>query len=168
MQLKVFTDYSYTLETIIQAGRKGMAVASVPIRTNADLRPSRLVKGIASYVRRSLVTIVRIFMTYRPLRFFLILGSIAFGVGVLIGVRYLYFLGTGRGAGHVQSLILASMFIVMGFMTFVMGLLADIISVNRRLLEETIARIWKIEEAMAGRRSPGESSEPDVMVRARR
>ncbi len=170
MQLKVFTDYSYTLETIIQAGRKGMVVASVPIRTNQDLRPSRLVKSIGSYVRRSLVTIVRIFMTYRPLRFFLLVGSIAFGIGVLIGIRFLYFLMTGRGAGHVQSLILASTFIVMGFMTWVMGLLADIISVNRRLLEETIARIWRIEEAMASRQSPGElkSSEPDVVAQARR
>jgi glycosyltransferase involved in cell wall biosynthesis len=147
MQLKVFTDYSYTLETIIQAGRKGIAVASVPIRTNEDLRPSRLVKSIASYVRRSLVTILRIFMTYRPMRFFLILGSIVFGAGFLLGARFLYFVAIGAGTGHVQSLILASMFMMIGFMTWVMGLLADIISVNLRLLEEANARLWKLEEA---------------------
>jgi glycosyltransferase involved in cell wall biosynthesis len=155
MQLKVFTDYSYTLETVIQAGRKGMAVASVPIRTNEDLRPSRLVKSVGNYVRRSLVTIVRIFMTYRPLRFFLILGSIIFGAGFLLGARFLYFLAVGRGTGHVQSLILASMFMMIGFMTWVMGLLADLISVNRRLLEEANARLWRLEEAFREPRDPG-------------
>ena len=156
MQLKVFSDYSYTLETIIQAGRKGMVVTSVPIRTNQDLRPSRLVKNIGNYVRRSLVTMVRIFLTYRPMRFFLVLGSIVFGIGFLIGVRFLYYLLVGGGSGHIQSLILSSTFIIMGFMTWVVGLLSDIISVNRRLLEEAISRIWRVEEALAGRPTQSE------------
>jgi glycosyltransferase involved in cell wall biosynthesis len=155
MQLKVFSQYSYTLETIIQAGRKGMIVTSVPIRTNEDLRPSRLVKSISSYVRRSILTIVRIFMTYRPLRFFLILGGIVFGVGLLIGFRFLYFVLTGSGGGHVQSLILASTCMVMGFMTWVMGLIADVISVNRRLLEEINTRLWKLEEAAHAQHKEG-------------
>jgi glycosyltransferase involved in cell wall biosynthesis len=156
MQLKVFTEYTYTLETLIQAGRKGMQVVSVPIRTNEDLRPSRLVKGIFNYVSRSLVTIVRIFMTYRPLRFFLILGSLVFGAGFLVGLRFLYYLFTEGGTGHVQSLILASMFMVMGFIIAVLGLLADIISVNRKLLEESIARLWKLEELIERRRGEGD------------
>ena len=149
MQLKVFSQYSYTLETIIQAGRKGMAVASVPVRTNDDLRPSRLVKSIPSYLQRSLLTIVRIFMTYRPLRFFVILGTVVFVAGLAIGLRFLYFFYFGDGGvGHVQSLILASMTMTIGFIIWIMGLLADIISVNRRLLEEAITRIWKIEETL--------------------
>jgi glycosyltransferase involved in cell wall biosynthesis len=150
MQLKVFSKYSYTHETIIQAGRKGMIVASVPIRTNDDLRPSRLVKSIGGYVFRSLLTIVRIFMTYRPLRFFFILGSLAFGVGFLIGIRFLYFVFVGTGGGHVQSLILGSTCMVIGFITWVMGLISDLISVNRRLLEEISARVWRLEEEMQG------------------
>jgi hypothetical protein len=155
MQLKVFSKYSYTLETIIQAGRKGMTVTSVPIRTNDDLRPSRLVKSIGRYVARSLLTIVRIFMTYRPLRFFFVMGSLVFGIGFLIGLRFLYFVLTHGGAGHIQSLILASTCMVMGFIIWVVGLLSDLISVNRRLLEEISTRMWKVEEAMQERRDPG-------------
>jgi len=156
MQLAVFSKYSYTLETIIQAGRKGMIVTSVPIRTNEDLRPSRLVKSISSYVRRSILTIIRIFITYQPLRFFLLLGAAIFAVGLVLGFRFLYFVLTGSGVGHVQSLILASTCLVMGFMTWVMGLIADIISVNRRLLEEIRTRIWKLEEAIRVREKTGE------------
>jgi glycosyltransferase involved in cell wall biosynthesis len=147
-QLKVFNDYTYTLETIIQAGRKGLAVVSVPIRTNGDLRPSRLVRSIPNYVRRSLVTIVRIFITYRPFRFLFTLGAASFLAGVIIGCRYLYLYLTATSAGHVQSLILASALITMGFMIAIAGFLADIISVNRRLLEEVSSRLWTIEDAI--------------------
>jgi glycosyltransferase involved in cell wall biosynthesis len=156
MQLRVFSGYSYTLETIIQAGRKGMIVASVLIRTNEDLRPSRLVKSISSYVGRSLFTIIRIFMTYRPLRFFFILGSLAFGVGLVIGLRFLYFVFTDGSTGHVQSLILASTCMLIGVITWVVGLLSDLISVNRRVLEEIGARLWKLEEELQERRHPGD------------
>ena len=156
MQLKVFSKYSYTLETIIQAGRKGLAVVSIPIRTNEDLRPSRLVKSIGSYVVRSLLVIIRIFMTYRPLRFFFVVGSVALGVGILIGLRFLYFAYAGDSGGHVQSLILASTCVVLGFITWVLGLISDIISVNRRLLEEISARMWKVEEDIRELRDPTE------------
>jgi hypothetical protein len=148
-QLKVFNDYTYTLETIIQAGRKGLAVVSVPIRTNGDLRPSRLVRSIPSYVRRSLVTIIRIFITYRPFRFLFSLGAMSFGAGFLIGLRFLFSFVEGSGAaGHTQSLILAAVMMILGFMISISGLLADIISVNRRLLEEISARLWTIEDAI--------------------
>ncbi|MGF1458623.1 MAG: glycosyltransferase family 2 protein [Leptolyngbyaceae cyanobacterium] len=136
LKFNVFNEYTYTLETIIQTGQKGMKVTSVPIRTNADLRPSRLVKSIPSYVQRSLFTILRIFMTYRPLRFFLLAGTVPFTAGFLIGVRWLilYFGGTPRS--HVPSLILAAILMLMGFQLWILGFVADLLAVNRKILEE--------------------------------
>ncbi|MEJ2108254.1 MAG: glycosyltransferase family 2 protein, partial [Acidiferrobacteraceae bacterium] len=148
MRLHVFNDYTYTLETIIQAGQKNMAIVSVPIRVNEELRPSRLVKSIPSYVRKSLLTIVRIFMTYRPFRFFAVPGIVISAVGILIGVRFLVFFFSGSGEGHVQSLILAALLISTGFFMIVVGLVADLIAVNRKLLEEIDWRTRKVEEKM--------------------
>jgi glycosyltransferase involved in cell wall biosynthesis len=145
-RLNVFNEYTYTLETIIQAGQKSMAITSVPVRTNADLRPSRLVKSIPSYVRRAILTIVRIFMTYQPFRFFAVPGMVTAAIGVLIGLRFLFFYLQGHGAGHIQSLILAALLMGSGFFTCVIGLIADLISVNRKLLEKLDWRIQKIEE----------------------
>jgi glycosyltransferase involved in cell wall biosynthesis len=145
-QINVFSDYTYTLETIIQAGQKGMAIISVPIRVNGETRPSRLVKSIASYVGRSVLTIVRISITYRPLRFFVRLGGVIFLVGFLIGARFLSFYLVGNGGGHIQSLILASMLMSMGFIVVITGVLADLIAVNRNLLEQILWRLKKLEE----------------------
>lgn len=135
-KFNVFNEYTYTLETLIQAGQKGMQVASVPVRTNGFLRPSRLVKSIPSYVQRSLFTIVRIFMTYRPMRFFLLTGTVPFTLGFLIGIRWLvlYFGGTPRS--HVPSLILAAILMLMGFQLWILGFIADLLAVNRKILEE--------------------------------
>lgn len=136
-RLMVFNDYTYTLETIVQAGQKNMAIVSVPIRVNEGvLRPSRLVRSIPSYVWRSLMTIVRIFVVYRPFRFFAAIGSVLFGMGLALGVRYLYLRALGRGAGHVQSLILAAVFLIIGFQTFLIAFLADLMAANRKLLED--------------------------------
>jgi len=134
--LMVFNDYTYTLETIIQAGQKNMAITSVPIRVNGDLRPSRLVKSIPSYIKRSIGTIVRIFIIYRPVRFFGSIGLIVFGLGVLIGLWFLSHYLRGEGDGHIQMLILASVLLVTGFQTFLVALLADLLAANRKLLEE--------------------------------
>ncbi len=109
-RLMVFNDYTYTLETIIQAGQKNMAITSVPVRVNEDLRPSRLLKSIPSYIKRSFVTIVRIFIIYRPFLFFGTIGSVMFGAGLLSGLRFLWFYLNGDGEGHVQSLILACIY----------------------------------------------------------
>ena len=136
LALNVFSNYTYTLETVIQAGQKNMQLLSVPIRVNGDLRPSRLVKSVTSYVKRSILTIFRIFIIYRPLRFFVSVGLIPFVLGVILGVRFLVFLLTGDGGGHIQSLILAAVLLVLGFLTFLLAILADLLSVNRRLLEE--------------------------------
>lgn len=136
MQLNVFSDYTYTLETIIQAGQKGMAITSVPVRINPDLRPSRLVKSIPGYLQRSLITIVRIFMTYRPFRFFAFPGSLSFVCGFVIGLRFLFYLAVDGGQGHIQSLILSALLMGNGFFLIVAGLLADLIAVNKKVLEE--------------------------------
>jgi glycosyltransferase involved in cell wall biosynthesis len=156
-RLKVFNEYTYTLETIIQAGHKGMAVTSVPIRTNQQTRPSRLIRSLPGYLRRQVLTIVRIFVTYRPFFFFAVLGLAVFGAGFLISLRFLYFYLTGDGAGHVQSLILSALLMGSGFFLGLVGLLADLISVNRKLLEELDARIGRMEET-DDRVDNGESS----------
>ncbi|NJN85136.1 MAG: glycosyltransferase family 2 protein [Leptolyngbyaceae cyanobacterium SL_7_1] len=146
MQLNVFNPYTYTLETIIQAGQKGMAIASVPIRTNGYLRPSRLVKSIPSYVQRSLFTILRIFMVYKPLRFFLILGTIPFSLGALLGVRWLtLFLLVDPTRSRAPSLILAATLVLIGFQLWMFGLVADLLGVNRRILEDIQLRQRRAE-----------------------
>ncbi len=145
MRLNVFNDYTYTLETIIQAGRKNMAITSVPIRTNEYLRPSRLVTSIPRYVQRSLFTIVRIFMTYRPFRFFAIPGLVIFFVGALPTVRFAYYYYIGDGAGHIQSLLFAVLCLGSGAALMVVGLLADLIGVNRQLLEDVRWRLRQME-----------------------
>lgn len=135
-QFVVFNNYTYTLETIIQAGRKNMRVESVPIRVNGDLRPSRLVKSIPSYIKRSIFTIVRIFVVYQPARFFGVIAAALLAVGFVIGLRFLYYYLSGSGAGHVQSLILAGALLTMGFQAGLVAFLADVIAANRKLLEE--------------------------------
>lgn len=145
MRLNVFSEYTYTLETIIQAGQKNMVVTSVPIRTNKDLRESKLVKSIPSYIRRSVLTIFRIFMTYRPIRFFTVPGTISLIIGLLLGLRFLYFYVTTGGAGHIQSVILSALLLGTGFFLIVVGLLADLISVNRKLMEDIQYRLRKMQ-----------------------
>ena len=144
-QLNVFNQYTYTLETIIQAGSKGMKIASVPIRTNEDLRPSRLVRSIRSYVWRSGTTILRFFMLYQPLKFFLILGSLPFGTGFLLGIRWLVFFFMGSERTRLPSLILAAILISIGFQLWMIGLVADLLAANRKLAEENQVRLRRLE-----------------------
>lgn len=145
MRLNVVNEYTYTLETIVQAGRDKIAMTSVPIRTNSELRPSRLFNSMFSYVKKSMLTIIRAFMMYKPLKFFTILGSILFLVGGILGIRYLGFYIKGMGAGHVQSLILASMMCIIGVLCGIVGLQADIIAANRKLLEDIQYRVRKLD-----------------------
>src|SRR3989344_581200 len=104
-QINIFSDYSYTLESIIQAGQKGLVIVSLPVRTNAPLRPSRLVKNNWTYISQSLLTILRIFVVYRPFQFFISLGGGFFIIGLLLGLRFLWFYAVGNGQGHIQSVI---------------------------------------------------------------
>ena len=145
MRLNVFNAYTYTLETIIQAGLSNLRVLSVPIRTNGDLRPSRLVKSIFSYVQRSLFTILRVFVTYRPLALFAWLGGGLFALGFAAGLRFLVLYLRGHGGGHVQSVIFAAMCMILGVLLGMMGLIADLISVNRRWLERVHLRVQRLE-----------------------
>ncbi|HEY4093125.1 MAG TPA: glycosyltransferase family 2 protein [Luteibacter sp.] len=135
-QLVVFNRYTYTLETIIQAGQKGITLVSVPVHVNGELRPSRLVRSIPSYVRRSIVTIVRIFVVYRPFRFFASIGAVLFVAGMIPGIRFVTKYLQGDGDGHIQSLILAAILLGMGFQTMLIAFIADLLAANRRLLED--------------------------------
>jgi len=141
IRLNVFTAYTYTLETIIQAGQSNLRIASVPVRTNADLRPSRLVRSIPSYVKRSLFTILRVFVIYRPLALFVYLGSVFMSAGLIAGARFLYYYTGGSGEGHVQSVILASLCVTIGSLLFMMGLIGDLIATNRKLLQNIDSRM---------------------------
>lgn len=146
MRLNVFNNYTYTLETIIQAGQKNMAIVSVPIHVNEDLRPSRLVKSIPSYLIKSIITIIRIFVVYKPFRFFMALGLLIFMSGFLVGLRFLYFYYfTNEASGHIQSLIFTSILLGMGFQTIALSFLADLLAVNRRLMEDVQYRMRATE-----------------------
>ncbi len=145
MHMNVMNNYTYTLETIVQAGRTSMAITSVPIRTNGELRKSRLFHSMYGYVKRSMLTIVRAYMMYRPLTFFSVLGCIPFVCGLGIGIRFLVFYFSGAGNGHTQSLIFASTLMLLGFMTFIVGLQADVIANNRKLLEDIQYRIRRLD-----------------------
>lgn len=165
-RLNVFSSYTYTLETIIQAGHSNIRVLSVPIRTNPDLRPSRLVKSIGRYVWRSASTIVRIFATYRPLMFFWMIGAFFLVLGLGTGGWYLVHKAMGQGAGHVQSATLAAAAVTISLITFLIGFLADLLAVNRRLLEGLDWRMRRIEDALATQHDvpatpvPSRSKEP--------
>ena len=134
MHINVINDYTYTLETIVQAGRDKIAVTSVPVHTNPELRPSRLFRGIWSYVKKSVVIILRAYMMYQPLKCFTYLSIAPLLCGIGIGIRFLYLYAVGQGAGHVQSLILACTLIIVGFLTFMIGLVSDLMAANRRIL----------------------------------
>lgn len=156
-RLVVFSDYTYTLETIIQAGQKNIAITSVPVEVNEDLRPSRLVTSVRTYVTRGVATIVRVFIIYRPFRFFASLAAVCFLAGFAIGMRFMVFYLTGDGSGHVQSLLLATLLMGAGFQLFVVAFVADLLAANRKLLEELLyrARIADRREAPPRGEAPG-------------
>jgi len=134
----VMNDYSYTLETLIQAGARNMAVEYVPVRTNEQVRPSRLMRSIPDYLANSSTIILRAYTMYRPLRVFIGISLIFLITGLIGSGRFLYFYIIGQGAGHVQSLILSAVFLIVGFQIFLIGLVADLIGFNRKVLEEIL------------------------------
>ena len=145
LKMNVVNEYTYTLETIVQAGRNKMAITSMPIRTNPELRKSRLFNSMFGYIKKSMLTIIRAFMMYKPLRFFTIIGSVIFLIGLILGIRFLVFVFMGESGGHIQSLILASTLLLLGFQTFISGLQADLIASNRKLLEDIQERVRRLD-----------------------
>lgn len=145
-RLNIFSSYTYTLETIIQAGRAGIPMAYIDIRTNDKLRESRLMKSISGYLTRSVTTILRLYLMYEPLKTFSILGLVFIIPGILLVARFLYFYLTAGRSGHIQSLIIAAILIIMGFGTIFLGLLGDLISANRKLMEEILYRLKRRNE----------------------
>ena len=159
----VLSDYSYTLETLIQAGARRMAVAYVPIRTNPVTRPSRLMRNIPHYLANSSATIVRAYTMYRPLKVFNLLSSLLLLAGLALSLRFIYFFLIGQGGGHVQSLILAAVLLIVGFQVLLIGLLADLIGFNRMILEELLYRLRRLELfSLKSPPPPGEGQEPGL------
>lgn len=150
LRINVVNEYTYTLETIIQAGWNRTPMTSVPIRTNPDLRPSRLFSSMWRYMKRSATVIMRAFAMYKPLRFFGIIGTLFFGAGLLLGIRFVVIaIATGSASGHIQSLILCSALLMIGVQIFIAGIQADIISDNRKLLEDVQYRVRRMEYELA-------------------
>ena len=145
LRLNVFDNYTYTMETLIQAGAKGMKVVSVPISVNPKLRESRLVKSMFDYIFKSMKTTIRMFIVYRPFRFFITLATIIGLIGILLIIRFLYFYYIGAGNGHIQSLIFASIFLITSVQLSITAIVGDLLSINRKLLEDIQTRVKKIE-----------------------
>ena len=145
MRINVVSNFSYTIETLIQAGHDRTAVTSVPIRTNPKTRESRLFTSIPKFIERSVTTMLRIYTMYRPIRTFFYIGLALIGVGLMPILRFLYFFLTDGGGGHIQSLVLGGALLVIGFMTLLMGIIADLIGFNRRLLETNLEIVRRIE-----------------------
>ncbi|MDA3896626.1 MAG: glycosyltransferase family 2 protein [Desulfobacteraceae bacterium] len=145
MQLNIVSEYSYTVETVIQAGKKKLNIMSIPVGTNPKTRESRLAKSIPKFIFNQLNTMIRMYTMFKPLKAFFFLGSFCILCALIPSVRFLYFYLSGEGAGHIQSLIFASIFFIIGFQVLIVGLLGDVISFNRKLIEETLLRIKRIE-----------------------
>jgi len=145
LRINILSAFSYTIEMLIQAGKKQMAVVSVPITVNEKTRDSRLFKSIPHFVQNQLVTIIRVYAMYQPLRAFFYLGSVLLVIGLVPILRFLLFYVTGEGGGHVQSLVLGGVLLIMGFGSYMFGMVADLISFNRQLLEMTLERVRRAE-----------------------
>ncbi|MCA9408400.1 MAG: glycosyltransferase family 2 protein [Candidatus Omnitrophica bacterium] len=145
LRLNIISDYTYTLESIIQAESKNLAIANITISTNPVARKSRLFKSIPEYIKRSVVTMVRVYSMFNPFRLFMSLGSMFLIFGFAIGLRFLWYFLFEDAGGKVQSLILAAVLLIIGFQLIIVGIVADLISANRRLIEDTLLRVRKIE-----------------------
>ena len=144
-QINIVTDFSYTIEMLVQASAKRLKVISVPITTNAKTRESRLFKSIPQFLRMSGTTLLRAYAMYKPLRLFFAIGLVMLVIGLLPIARFLYFYLNGDGAGHIQSIVLGATLVIMGAATMLIGLLADLINFNRKLLEIALVKIANIE-----------------------
>jgi hypothetical protein len=164
LRMTIVSEFSYTLESIIQAGKKRMAIAHVPIETNPRTRNSRLFDSVFSYIKRSAATIVRIYAMYEPLKVFTYIGLLVFGGGFVLGLRFLYYyLFVDGGRGHIQSLILAAVLMIVGMFVVLIGLVADLISANRKLLEDLVYRVRGLETTARSDRGADDRDERPVL-----
>ena len=145
IRINIFDNYTYTMETLLQANAKGLKITSVPIRVNPKLRESKLVKNIFDYIYKSMKTTIRMFIVYRPFRFFITIASLLAFVGLLLVLRFVYFFIQGLGNGHIQSLIFAAMFLISAVQLGVIAVIGDLLSINRKLLEDVQIRLKAIE-----------------------
>jgi glycosyltransferase involved in cell wall biosynthesis len=145
MQMNIVSAFSYTIETVIQAGKKDLAVTNVPVGTNPKTRESRLFQSIPKFLEHSLTTMIRTYAMYKPLRLFFYIGCFCVIGGLIPSIRFLFYYFMGHGSGHIQSLILAAILFIIGFQVFMIGLVADVISFNRKLIEETLLRVRRME-----------------------
>ena len=145
LKLNIFDNYTYTMETLLQANAKGLKIASVPIHVNSKLRDSKLVKNIFDYIFKSMKTTIRMFIVYRPFKFFISLATILGILGLAIVIRFLYYFSLGDGNGHVQSLIFAAVFLISAVQLGIIAILGDLLSINRRLIEDVQTRLKKLE-----------------------
>ncbi len=162
LKLNVFNTFTYTHETIIQAGLKNMVILNVPVRVNAVKRPSRLFKNLPLYVIRSFIAILRMLVVYRPFRFFFTIGAIFLLAGLIFGARYLYFLIIGHGTGHIQSVILSGVLIGISFQMILVAFIADLLGVNRKLLEEIQYRLRKQEVIEESKKKKNKKKKPGI------
>jgi hypothetical protein len=166
--MTIVSEFSYTLESIIQAGKKRMAIAHVPVETNPRTRESRLFDSVFSYIKRSAATIVRIYAMYEPLKVFTYIGVVVFGAGFVLAARFLYqymtdYTGGGR---YVQSLIFSAVLMIVGFQVLLIGLLADVISANRKLLEDLLYRVRSLELPERAPEQSADTAPPPALTRA--
>lgn len=145
MQINVVSQFTYTLETIIQAGKKNISITHIPVKTNEKMRESRLYRSTWSYIKKSAATILRVYAMYEPLKIFFYTGGLIFLAGFALGLRFVYFYFTDKGAGHIQSLILAAVLLILGFQIGVIGLISDLIFANRKLIEDLLYRVRRME-----------------------
>ena len=158
LRMTIVSEFTYTLESIIQAGKRRMAIAHVPIRSNPRTRSSRLFSSVWTYVKASAATIIRIYAMYEPLKVFGLIGLLVFAGGLAVSLRFLYFFLIGEGLGHVQSLIFSAVLMIVGFQIALIGLVADVISGNRKLLEDLLYRVRRMELRQG---APADTAPPD-------
>lgn len=159
LHLNIVSPFSYTIEALIQAGKKHMAVTSVPVETNAKTRESRLFSSIPKFIERQLTTIIRMYVMYQPLRVFFLIGLTLSLLGAIPIIRFMYFYLTGEGDGHIQSLILGGVFTILGFISFLIALLADLMNFNRQLIEQTLEKVRRIELELLNEKSKNNKAE---------
>jgi glycosyltransferase involved in cell wall biosynthesis len=168
LRLTIVSDFSYTLESIIQAGKKRIAIAHVPIQSNPRTRKSRLFSSVWTYVKASAATIVRIYAMYEPLKVFGLIGLTVFLAGVAITARFIYYFLGGTGQGHVQSLIVSAVLMIVGFQIALIGLVADVISGNRKLIEDLLYRVRRMELGATSDRPRGLRAADDRLPQEKR